>query len=32
VWSIVERQVAHRFAGHFTEEELAQLEDLTGRI
>lgn len=32
VWSTVERRVIHRFAGHFSAEELVQLVDLTRRI
>jgi len=32
IWPTVERQVVHRFAGHFSAEELAQLVDLTRRI
>jgi len=32
LWSTVERQVVHRFAGHFTDEELELLAGLTRRI
>jgi DNA-binding MarR family transcriptional regulator len=32
VWTAIEREVVHRFAGHFSEEELSRLKDLTSRI
>ena len=32
VWATVEREVVHRFAGHFGDDELDQLRDLTARI